>query len=46
MKGVEIMGWVTARVHTSFLRGIGEPNLGGRPGLEYNSLQLRDSAGL
>jgi len=40
------MGWVTACVHTSFLRGIGEPNLGGRPGSEYYSLQLRNSAGL
>jgi hypothetical protein len=40
------MGWVTACVHTSFLRGNGEPNLGGRPGLGNDPLQLRDSAGL
>jgi hypothetical protein len=40
------MGLVTACVRTSFPRGIGEPNLGGRPGWGNNPLQLRDSAGL
>ena len=44
--GVKFMGWVTTCVHTSFPRGNGEPNLGGRPGWGDYPLQLRDSAGL
>jgi hypothetical protein len=45
-QGFELCGDEIAFVPSSFQRGHGEPNLGGRPGSGMIPLQLRDSAGL